>query len=246
MEKIRGLLKNIESWVFAKIYFLKRLKFILRWLSGCVPLRKEFGYIAPNAALQYPLYISTPSNVYMEENTRLRPRIKIINSPNEKVVIKKYSVIAPDVTIVTGNHRSTVGIPHFLLGASHINDKSTNIIIEEDVWVGTGCLLLPGTHLGRGCIVGARTIVNKEIPPYCLVAGNPARIIKKKFSIEQILKHEKVLYAEKDRYTKEQLEKLFLELPRDLKIYGTDTGIDDNGIEIIEKLKKATNYVEPF
>lgn len=64
-------------------------------------------------------------------------------------------------------------------------------MIEEDVWIGFGAIILAGAHLGRGCVVGAGTIVNKEVPPYSIVVGPTAKIIKKKFTIEQILEHEK-------------------------------------------------------
>ena len=60
----------------------------------------------------------------------------------EKVTIKKYTSIAANCTIVTNNHRSTVGIPQFLLGATHINDKSGDVCINEDFWVGTGVIIL--------------------------------------------------------------------------------------------------------
>lgn len=92
---------------------------------------------------------------------------------------KKYTEFAANCTIVTNNHRSTVGIPQFILGASHVNDQSGDVIIEEDVWLGTGVTILSGVRLGRGCIVGANSLVTKDVPPYAVVVGTPAKIIKK-------------------------------------------------------------------
>lgn len=51
------------------------------------------------------------------------------------------------------------------------------IILDEDVWVGTGCKILYGVHLGKGCIIGAGAVVNKSVPPYEIWAGVPARKI---------------------------------------------------------------------
>ena len=77
-----------------------------------------------------------------------------------------------------------------------------DVIVEEDIWIGTNVTLLAGTHIGRGCIVGACSLLNKEYPPYAVLAGSPAKIIAVKFSIEQILEHEKALYEENERFTK--------------------------------------------
>jgi len=53
------------------------------------------------------------------------------------------------------------------------------ITIEEDVWIGSGVIILPGITVGKCSIIGAGSIVTKDIPPYCVAAGNPARILKK-------------------------------------------------------------------
>ena len=52
------------------------------------------------------------------------------------------------------------------------------ILIEENVWVGFGAIILPGVTIGRGAVIGCQTIVSKDIPPYAVAVGNPARIIK--------------------------------------------------------------------
>ena len=66
--------------------------------------------------------------------------------------------------------------------------------------------LLSGAHIGRGAIIGAGAVIRKSIPPYAVVIGNPAIIVKFKWSIEEILEHEKKLYNESERLSIEQLE----------------------------------------
>lgn len=221
------------------------IKHFISWVRRSFPSRGSLGYCASNVIIDYPLRIDTPQKVFLYENTKLR-EVRIINSPNEKIIIKKYTAIASNVTIVSSNHVSTVGIPHILLGSSHINDKSTDIIIEEDCWVGTGAKLLAGTHLGRGCIVGAGSIVNKEVPPYALVVGSPAKIVAVKFSIEQIIEHEKELYPGNERFTREYLETLFAEYFEGKKVYGKSGDITSKEREIIEEIKKRIHFVEPY
>ena len=78
--------------------------------------------------------------------------------------------------------------------------------MEEDVWIGINVTLLAGAHIGRGAIIGACSVVTKEIPPYAVAVGNPAKVIKFKWSIDDILKHESMLYPENERFTREELE----------------------------------------
>lgn len=221
------------------------LRKAIRWLISYTPLKSQLGYCAPNASIFYPLKVFYTKGLFMYENTRIMPNVHIINSPSEKVIIKKYSVIAANTTFVTNNHVSTLKIPQFLLGPSHINDKSQDIIVEEDCWIGTGAILLPGAHLGRGCIVGAGSIVNKEIPPYAVVVGTPIKIIAVKFSIPQIIEHEKALYVENERLSKEYLEDLFEKYFYGKKVYGKTCEIDDETYNLLLSLKHSLNYVEP-
>lgn len=59
-------------------------------------------------------------------------------------------------------------------------------IIEHDVWIGDNSILLPGITVGTGAVIGAGAIVTKDVPPYAIVAGNPAKILRKRFSDEKI------------------------------------------------------------
>lgn len=82
-------------------------------------------------------------------------------------------------------------------------------IIEKDVWIGSNVTILAGVHVGRGCTIAADAVVNKDLPPYCIAGGVPAKPIKFYWSIEQILEHESLLYPENERLRREELEKLY-------------------------------------
>ncbi len=56
-----------------------------------------------------------------------------------------------------------------------------DVIIENDVWIGTDAIILSGVRIGNGAVIGARAVVSKDVPPYAIVAGNPARIIRYRF-----------------------------------------------------------------
>ncbi len=65
-------------------------------------------------------------------------------------------------------------------------DNKGDIILENDVWIGFESIVLAGVRIGNGAIVGARSLVNKDVPPYSIVGGSPARVIRKRFPDEVI------------------------------------------------------------
>ncbi len=93
-----------------------------------------------------------------------------------KVVIGSNIMFAPNVSIFSENHIfSSVDLPILEQGTSRIG-----VVIEDDVWLGTRSVILDGVRIGRGSIVAAGAIVNKDVPPYSIVAGIPAKVIKKR------------------------------------------------------------------
>lgn len=222
--------------------FFKKIK---KFKRSILPSRSDIGSAGKNAIIGIPCYIGSPKTLHMEENAVLRRGASIQNNKNEHVYIGRYSVISLNVTIVTNNHRSTVGIPQCLLGASHINDTTKDIHIGEDVWVGTNATILADGDLGRGCIVGACSLVTKPVPPYALAVGSPAKIVGVKFSIDQIIEHEKALYPEKERFSREYLEELFAKYYEGMKVYGVQTELTEEDLKKLEKTKKKRKYIEP-
>ena len=166
-----------------------------------------------------PNSVIVPDNLYMEDNTRLQNLNNMISN-HGKVVIKKYGVVSSGCILVPGAHTPTVGVPQFL-SILHINDVEQTITVGEDAWVGAGCILLSHCKIGRGAVVGAGSVVSKDIPPYAVVVGSPAKIIGVKFSIEQILKHESILYPPEERMSRSELDELFSKHFEGKRIIGT-------------------------
>lgn len=80
--------------------------------------------------------------------------------------------IAPRVTLVTSSHPNNSRIRGF----APLSRGS--IVIEDDAWLGTGCVVLPGVRIGRGAVVGANSVVLQDVPPLHIVAGQPARTVR--------------------------------------------------------------------
>lgn len=73
--------------------------------------------------------------------------------------------------------------------------KTLRVVVEDDVWIGYGAIVLSGVTVGRGAIVAAGAVVTKDVPPYAIIAGNPARSVGTRFDASEIEEHEQILYG---------------------------------------------------
>lgn len=69
--------------------------------------------------------------------------------------------------------------------------KGLKIIVEKDVWIGYGAIIVSGVRIGRGSIVAAGSVVLRDVEPYSIVGGNPAKVISRRFTPNQIVEHER-------------------------------------------------------
>ena len=76
-------------------------------------------------------------------------------------------------------------VPHFT-GAANAFAPAGDTVIGNDVWIGTEAIVMPGINIGHGAVIGTRALVTKDVEPYAIVGGNPARPIRKRFSEEDI------------------------------------------------------------
>jgi len=111
------------------------------------------------------------------ENTYIGEDLIIIddlgNASACPLVIGKRVAISPRVTLVMHS------APNESRTRPFINEQKGFITIHDDAWIGTGAVILPNIEIGEGAIVGANAVVTQNVPPYTVVAGIPARIVKK-------------------------------------------------------------------
>lgn len=170
--------------------------------------KRSFGYFGENVAINPPNFISHPKNVFLMGDNQI-DNANILTK-NAKFIMKPHSASGSGLRVSTGNHIRLVG--RFYRSITE-NEKPAgfdqDVVVESDAWIGMNVTLLPGVVVGRGATVGTGSIVTKSLPPYCVAVGAPAKPLKFYWTIDQILEHEKALYPEEDRYTREQLEEIF-------------------------------------
>ncbi|MDU2063435.1 MAG: CatB-related O-acetyltransferase [Sporomusaceae bacterium] len=104
--------------------------------------------------------------------------------------IGNYSSFADEIQLVVNRNHDISAVtssPAILHGRMDAKQKG-QIIIGHDVWIGHQAMIFSGVTIGNGSVIGARAVVRKDVPPYAIVLGNPARIVKYRFSEEQITK----------------------------------------------------------
>jgi acetyltransferase-like isoleucine patch superfamily enzyme len=98
-----------------------------------------------------------------------------IISTNQRVSVGDYAMFAHEVVLADASSMVPESADHEPPGAGPLEDS---IVVGDKAWIGTRAVLLRGARIGEGAIVGAGTVVNGNVPPHTIVAGNPARIIR--------------------------------------------------------------------
>lgn len=136
------------------------------------------------------------------------PKGSVFYCTEAPLTIGNKVIFGPNPTIITGDHRIDV-IGKFIIDSHEkLPENDAPVVIEDDVWAGANVTILKGVTIGRGSVIAAGAIVTKGCPPYSIIGGVPAKIIRYRFSINEILEHEKKLYPEDKRISKEKLIKL--------------------------------------
>ena len=147
--------------------------------------------------------------------------IKVLNqSPRNdiKLEIGNYCSIAKGVTFILGGEHnistlSTYPFKSQIFAQGKEAKSKGSIIIKDDVWIGYNATICSGITIGQGAVIATGSIVIKDIPPYAIVGGNPAKIIKYRFPESIIQKLLEVNVSELfDKLQKQDIEKLYTEI----------------------------------
>ena len=163
-------------WVYKKV---KLKLFQKKWRK----LNKH-NFIIPENIFDYnQVEIGIGTSGYMN--------ISLFGNKDEKLIIGNYCSIAPNVKFLLGGEHNINNLTTFEFSKLYLKQNSETItkgpvIIGHDVWIGDGATILSGIHIGNGAVIGASTVVRRNVPPYAIVIGNPMRITGYRFTEEII------------------------------------------------------------
>lgn len=135
-------------------------------------------------------------NMYVGNDVHIAYHADMVASKS-KIIIGDHVVFGPHVSIRGGDHRTDV-VGKFVDQVGDdmkLPENDKDVIFEGDNWIGMNSTILKGVTIGRGCIVAAGAVVNKSTPPYSIVGGVPAKVLKMRFTEEEIIEHERILYS---------------------------------------------------
>lgn len=161
------IFKTIQTVYLGIIYSFNR--FVLRLLG--VKIGKNLKTL-PITTIENPKDIKIGNNVWISKNVALYAHngIKIGNDV----------IIAKDVSLISGDH--DFSDKEKKINQQGMKKSSKPIVIGDDVWIGEKAIVLKSVTVGKGGIIGAGAVVTKDVPPFSVVAGNPAVVIKRRES----------------------------------------------------------------
>ncbi len=172
MKKIRYDLVVLAETITQLIFILPRFSFFNMLKSFYLKLCKnKIG----NNVIYYPgVFIMPPRNITIGDNVDLAKDVLITTSGG--VDIGERALIGYSTKILTSNHNIPSG-KQKIFSAGHTHKKVT---IEKDVWIGANCIILPGVTIGEGSIIAAGSVITKDVDPFSIYAGVPAKKIRER------------------------------------------------------------------
>lgn len=166
----RKLSLAIYYAIFYNLPHSRFLSFTSTWRVWYVSEVLKLMPFDKRSKIEYNVYLSNANGITIGKNCRINENVFI-----QQAIIGNNVLIAPNVSILSVSHNhENIDIPIVDQGDSLPNPP----IIEDNVWLGRNVVVMPGMRIGEGAIVGAGAIVTKDVPPFAIVGGVPAKIIK--------------------------------------------------------------------
>lgn len=128
--------------------------------------------------------ISVGNDVYIGPGAKF-------SASESSITLGNKIMFGPNVTIMGGDHNTSVIGEYMYDIKEKLPENDLPVIIQDDVWVGCGAIILKGVTIGTGSIVAAGALVIKSVPEYSIVGGVPAKIIGQRFSDAELVEHKK-------------------------------------------------------
>lgn len=183
-----GAQVGIRVFSMGALYLCKGLRRIFGWFQR--PLFRQCG---ANVVVGHKCNLSY-SNIEIGDDVYIGPGATI-NATHSIVRIGNKVMFGPNVTIMAGDHRTDVIGAYMYDVREKLPANDLDVTIEDDVWIGSNAVILKGVRIGRGSVVGAGSVVVKDVPPYSVYVGHPGAKLRARWDAETVLEHERRLRA---------------------------------------------------
>jgi acetyltransferase-like isoleucine patch superfamily enzyme len=179
------------------------------WKFKSILLKRMFMRCGKNVIIGSGSTILHPEKIKMSDDIYMGQNFYV--SVIEELQIGNRVMFGPQCSIIGGDHSYNDPLDNMRF-TKKLGDNRT-IVIEDDVWIGFGTLILKKAYIAEGSIIGARSVVNCKIEPYCVYVGTPAKKIKPRFDtyddLQTYLKMMQDTYSFKSKYTEKELKRIY-------------------------------------
>jgi len=171
LSKVSKALRLIMSFLDPRIY-LHGIKMLNYWNYAHVqPLRRVTK--GRDLAISPDAVFADPDRITIGDRVRIGSRCHIWAGPSTgRIIIGDDVLFGPEVMVTAATYRYNDGTPV----TKQLMDEA-DIIIGRDVWIGVRAVILPGTRIGDGAVIGAGSVVKGDIPAFALAVGSPAKVV---------------------------------------------------------------------
>lgn len=151
-------------------------------------IKRSFARCGTNVTVPEHCTFSGIENIFVGNDVSFGEYTQILTT-KAKVYLGDHIMFGPGVSVISGNHRIDIPGKYMseVIDAMKRLEDDQDIVIEDDVWIGCNAIILKGVTIGTGAVV------TKDVAPYSIVGGNPAKLIRKRFSAEQLAEHKSLL-----------------------------------------------------
>ena len=164
-----SIINKLPSSLYGVNFFSKNLRPIF--------IKYIFKSVGKNLCIESNVYFGSGNDISIGNHSGIGINSRI----QGPLVIGNHVMIGPNLSIYTNDHaHRNTNIPMTQQGFT----EKKQVTIEDDVWIGVNVIILKGVTIGTGSIIAAGSVITKNIPPYSVAAGNPARVIKNRLNDE--------------------------------------------------------------
>lgn len=158
-----SLIEAVSGWLYL-LAFITGGNFVRR---GRLAAKGRNVKISPTAMFKFP------ENIRIGDNSFINHLCSVWAAPNGSITIGRDVLFGPGTSVIASNHGFECGQ---LIREQEGNDA--DIVIGNDVWLGASVVVTAGVSIGDGCVVGAGAVVTRDLPPYTICLGVPARVVR--------------------------------------------------------------------